>query len=385
LPSSVVRCFVALAAAAAGASIAGGVAACHTHELGLGVSPLDDGAVAADADAAADAAPRYSPGTELVVPVPASGRAFVKLASPPAIVTPSSPATDLGWDMAFGGVDAFTNSGPSGHGQGGAFGPLDPIVFVSDHVPPVPFVNADATGGAFSSWYIYDPDAHVLYSRLHVYGVRDGSTTYKVQILEYYSQPDGGPAVPARYTIRYATLGDGQPTQEVQIDGTAGGKPGSPDTPSGCIDLGTGQQMLLTPSAAQASSAWHLCFRRTSIAVNGGAGGPRNVGAVDLQADKTKEEALPDILVRTADTQKPIFDGTAADSFTTSTFLGDAIISALTGQWTDVTSGVLAPAAKAWLVVGADGATPYVVGFERFEGATAASLGSVVMRIKAVQ
>ena len=381
--TSTLRRSVALVAAAAGAAFSGGVAACDTHEIGGAAGSPDAAGTDADAGATDDAALRYSPGAELVVAVPASGRAFVKLASPPTIVTPPSPDTDPSWDMAFAGSDAFTNSGASGGGHGGAFGPLDPIVFVSDHAPPVPFVNVDATGGAFSGWYIYDPDAHVLYSRLHVYGVRDGATTYKVQILEYYSQPDGGPPVGARYTIRWAALG--QATQEVQIDGTAGGDGLSPSTPSGCIDLGTGQQTMLTPSAARASSAWHLCFRRTNISVNGGAGGPRNVGAVDLQADKTKEEALPDILIRTPDTAKPMFDGTGADSFSTATFRGDAVISELSGQWTEATTGVLAPAPKAWFVLGADGTTPYVVGFERFESATATSLGSVVMRIKAVK
>jgi hypothetical protein len=381
MPLSSVRWSVALAAAAAGAAFA----ACNTHEIVV-VSASPDAAApatAADAGADDDGASRYSPGVELVVPVPATGRAFVKLSSPPSIVTPAAPATDRGWDMAFGGGDAFTNSGASGAGQGGAFGPLDPIVFVSENAPQVPFVNADATGGAFSNWYIYDPNAHVIYSRLHVYGVRDGATTYKVQVLDYYNQPDAGQPEGGRYSVRYAALG--QPAKEVQIDGTAGGSAVSPDSPSGCIDLGTGQQTALTPNAARASSAWHLCFRRTNIAVNGGAGGPRNVGAVDLDADKTRDESVPDILIRTPDTEKPAFDATAADSFATSTFRGDAFVSELTGQWTDASSGVLAPVPMAWFVLGADGTTPYVVGFERFEGATASALGTVVMRIKTVK
>jgi hypothetical protein len=367
--------------------VAGGIAAvlfaCSTHELAGppgAAAALDGGANAPEAGADSG----FNSGEEVRVPVPASGRAFVKLASPPAVVTPADPATDTTWDMAFGGVDAFTNSGPSGAGQAAAFGPLDGVVFLGSTVPDVPFVNSDVTGGAFANWFAYDQNAHVIYSRYHVFGIKDGDKTYKVQILDYYDHPDAGDATGARYHIRYAELG--QPDKELAaIDGTAGGMNPSPDTPSACVDLGTGQTTMLSEAQARASSAWHLCFRRTNISVNGEAGGPRNVGAVDLDAAKTAGEKLSDITQETAASELGRFDAVSPASFANQTFHGDHIVSEFTGQWTDGSPGVLTPLQVAWLVVGADGSATYLVGFERFEGATATSLGTVVMRVKAVK
>src|SRR5688572_3311840 len=102
-------------------------------------------------DAGADADPISTGGIELKVAVPETGRVFMKLGPEPAVVTPADPKTDKGWDVAFEGLDVFTNSGPSGSGQSRAFGPNDAVVFIGDVAPEVPDVllTGDKTGGAF--------------------------------------------------------------------------------------------------------------------------------------------------------------------------------------------------------------------------------------------
>ena len=241
-------------------------------------------------------------GDPLAVPVPGAGRVFVQL-DPLAIVTPAGDGSSTtGWDLAFEGLGAYTNSGPSGVGSGGAFGPLDVATFLDDGLPPIPFILQDATGGAFVGWYFYEGTSHALWSRYHVYGIRDGERLWKVQILGYYGDSNGAP-VSALYQLRYAEVSADSvgATQTVtKLDGSSGGLSESEDATSACLDLGTGAVTTLTLKAAHASSAWHLCFRRDKISVNGELGGPRGVTAVDLDADATASETIEKIKLRTA-------------------------------------------------------------------------------------
>ena len=327
----------------------------------------------------------FNAGEEVKVAVPETGRVFVKLTSPPSVVTPADPKTDKGWDLAFEALDVYTNSGPSGSGASLAFGPLDPIVFLEDVAPDVPFLTADKAGGAFIRWYFYEgAPSHALYSRFHVFGVKDGDKLYRVQILTYYGKRDGT-GVPGLYRIRYGEVG--QPAKEaVDLDATAGGATAAdPSAPSECIDLGTGARMMLTPVEARTSSAWHLCFRRQDISVNGEEGGPRGVGAVDFDADKTANEKLADIVQLTPESELARFDAITAASFDGETLRGDRVVSAFSGLWTQRGVTPPAPGKFAWLVVGADGKKRYLVGFPTFEGATATSPGTVVMRVKAAK
>jgi hypothetical protein len=345
-------------------------------------------ATAARTDAGADAGETFTTGDELRIPVAATGRVYVKLASPPAIVTPADPMTDLGWDLAFEGLDVFTNSGPSGAGSAEGFGPVDAIVFLDDVAPQVPFLTGDKTGGAFLRWYFYEgPPNHALDSRFHVYGIKDGAKLYKVQLLSYYGDRAGAP-VSALFRVRWAevTPGGTGPVQDVAgIDGTAGGPTGTPDSPSECLDLATGAKLSLSPTAARASSAWHLCFRRENISVNGELGGPRGVSAVDFDAEKTATEKLVDILNMTPESEQARFDAITAASFDGQTLRGDRVVSAFSGLWIEKGSSPPAPRRDAWFIVGADGLSKYVLGFARFEGATAQSPGTVVMRVKTVK
>lgn len=335
-----------------------------------------------------DGGETFTLGEEVRVAVPATGRAYVKLASPAAVVTPADPKTDKGWDLAFEGADVFTNGGVSGSGASNAFGPLDSVVFLEDLAPPVPFTTTDATGGAFLRWYFYEgAPNHALHSRFHVYGVKDGDRTFKVQIVGYYGERDGAP-VSALYQVRWAevTAAGSGPIQEAKnLDGTAGGAQGGADSPGECLDLATGARAMLAPSASRTSSAWHLCFHREDISVNGELGGPRNVGAVDLDADQTPTETLTQVVNRDAASEQARFDGVNAAKLAGQPFRGDRVVSAFSTLWTERGVSPLTPRKNAWFVQGADGKSKYLVGFARFEGATATSPGTVVMRVKAVR
>jgi hypothetical protein len=333
--------------------------------------------------------PDFSAGEQIDVPVPDGQRVYVRLASPPAIVNPANPTTDKGWDLAFEGLEVYTNSGPSGSGSSLGFGPLDPVVFLGEEAPVVPFLTADKTGGAFIRWYYYEgAPNHALHSRFHVFGVRDGARQWKVQILTYYGERDGAP-VAGLYKIRYAEVlagGGSGPVQEPpNIDGTAGGPQGTLDNPSECIDFGTGARVMHTPAAARAASDWHVCFRRQDISVNGELGGPRNVAAIDFEADKLGAETLTEILNRTPSSEQAKFDAVNEQSFAGQPLRGDRVVSAFSGLWIEKGSSPPRPGNFAWLVVGANGKSNYLVGFSKFVSASATSPGTVAMSVKPVQ
>ncbi len=341
----------------------------------------DDAAVkpkakVAVADAGAPEAAILS-GTPFAVPVPDSGRVYLRFA-PLGLVK-----ADEAWDLAFEGWDLFTNSGPSGSGKGGAFGPLDGAVFLSDLAPEVPFVTQDKPGGAFVDWYAYEgAPAHALWSRFHVYGVKSGDRLWKVQVLGYYGDRDGAP-VSGLYKVRYAEVGNGVAQELDQLDGTAGGTAAPESAPSECLDLATGKRTMLTPAAALASSAWDLCFRRSSIFVNGELSGPRGVGAVDVNQTDTVGETVDQVKARSADSEKARFDAVDARALEGLALRGDHVVSVFGSAWADAATRT--PESVAWLVVDAAGTQKYVLGFERFENPKASSPGTVTIRFKPVK
>ena len=373
------RSLATIAASAVSLLAFAGASACSDSAGTTATTSSSSAEAGADADT-------FTSSEELLVPV-AAGRVHVKLASPPAIVIPADPKTDKGWDLAFEGLDVFTNSGPSGAGLGASFGPLEPIVFVDDAVPQTPFLATDTTGGAFLRWWYYGGAAanHALYTRFHVYGVQDGAKQYKVQVLNYYGVRDGAPTA-ALYRVRWAEItaaGSGPVKDLADLDGTAdqanvAGK-------SECLDLGTSARMMLTAAEARASSAWHLCFRRENISVNGEVGGPRGVGAVDLDAASSPNEKLSEVVDKTPESELARFDAVTAQSLTGQPFRGDRIVSGFGTLWLERGVSPVAPSKSAFVVRGADNTSMYLVGFARFDGATAASPGTIVMRVKSVK
>ena len=372
------------ASASAGSSNAGagtsstGVSGAGDESAG---APTNDAQGGAGDDPSSD----YPGATELDVPVPTSGRVFVSLSNA-QLVTPSGDSkASSAWDLAFEGYDVFTNSGPSGDGMGAAFGPLDLSSFGSGSPPTVPFLSPDKAGGAFVDWYAYDGTTHVLYSRFHVYGVKRGSSLWKVQLITYYGLSLNAPTS-AIYQLRYAELSSSVgATQTITVDGTAGGLSAPASAGSGCLNLTSGALSSLTVADAQASTDWDLCFRRDSISVNGEVGGPGDVSAVDLEAADTANEALAQVELETADSELQRFTQVTAESYAKSTFRGDHVVSAFeTGSWLDPSASPPKPASQAWLVADSSGKKQFLVAFSAFEGATNSSPGTIVMHIKPV-
>jgi hypothetical protein len=340
----------------------------------------------ADVGSANDAQAIFAGGRELRVVVGANERSYVNLANDKVVTPSASPSSD--WDLAFQGYDIFTSSGPSATNAaasgGAAFGPFESGVFANEKAPSVPFLTPDRVGGAFLDWYKYEGSPnHVLWSRFHVFGVRDGDKLYKVQILSYYGERDGA-AVPALYKVRYAALNPPGPTQEIErLDGSAGGASAAATTPHECLDLVQGTRVFMTSEQARSSTAWHLCFRRQSIIINGEAGGPRSVGGVNLSAAEVANEELSVIKQRTEASERARFDAVTSAEFTGLPFRGDRIVSAFAQAW--FSPKELRPLPNAWLVAAANGKQKYLVGFVRFEGATLTTPGTIILRVKAVK
>jgi hypothetical protein len=293
------------------------------------------------------------------------------------------------WDLRFERKNIFTNGGASGDGDGAAFGPNDLASFGDDTVPAdIPFLFEDEDGGAFFRWFAYDGSAHLLYSRYHVYGIRRAGELHKVQVLRFYDEQAGAP-VPALYQLRVATItesGVGE-TEVIDIDGTAGGNTEPTDAdPSGCVRLSTRAVTQLTPAEAAASTDWDLCFRRAAISVNGGDNAAGDVEAVDLMADETASEQLAEVMEKTAASELAGFDAPDEAALTASdlVWVRDGIISAFSNRWLKPGKSPLEPGAFSWLVAGSDGIEPFFVAFEGFDGATADSVGTVRMRVKAI-
>lgn len=374
---------LALLAAAAACSDSAGTKAPANGVPGNG----NEDPAANDGGSDAAALDPFAGGAEVRVPVPDDGRVFVNLTSASVVTVDGDPAASRAWDLAFEGFDVFTNSGASGQGSGGVFGPLDAMVFATGELPDVPFYFADKPGGAFLDWYAYDGTAHALYSRFHVYGVREEDRLFKVQVLGYYGERDGAPN-PALYKIRYAELaadGSTLETRELEnLDATAGGTSGSDDVAAECVELKSGQRTMLTVAEARASKAWSLCFRRDRVSVNGEEGGPRGASAVDLSASDTANEALDEVMKRTADGEKARFDAVARASFDGKTFRGDRIVSGFGDAWIAASKTPLEPTFGTWVVVTADGSKKFFLGVTAFEQPTARSPGTVVLRVKPV-
>jgi hypothetical protein len=345
----------------------------------------------ADSGAAGSSPSVISVGQELRIDVGIDGPAFVQLSTASEVAIDGGDAASLDWDLVFRGGDLFTNGGASGAGQGAAFGPLPLSYFLAAEDPTdVPFLIEDKSAGAFRDWYAYDEQWHALYSRFHDYGVKSGEQLFKLQVLGYYGDFQGAP-ISALYQLRYAEVtpgAQGSLVEVMNLDATAGGLGGSDSEPGGCLSLATGQQQALTPSAALASTSWDLCFRRDAISVNGGLGGPGGVTAVDLDAAATEIEMLSELKTRSAAGSAAAFAAldAAALSSPELEYHGDRIVSAFTDGWLDTSqepARLLTDAS--WLVVGADGASRFLLVFSRLEPGSSAEARSVVLRIQRVR
>jgi hypothetical protein len=300
-----------------------------------------------------------------------------------------SGSDSIAWDLALQGHDIFTNGGISGPGNASAFGPLSAPTYLSDTAPEVPLMLKDRAGGALIDWYKYAGATHQLFSRYHVYGLQDGERLYKLQILSYYGVQLGAP-VAALYHVRYAEVtadGVGELHDVLGIDATAGGSKDDDSQPSGCLNLDTEQITPLTPADAASSDAWQVCFRREAIAVNGGLSGPRGMQAVDLQAAQTADETAMEIQARSADSEQKAFDDVdlAALSDVTLSYSADGVVTAFGKRWLEAGADPLALSDSVWLVIGADGASKYLMQLVDLSGDPATEQASLTLHAKSVQ
>lgn len=347
---------------------------------GCSSTPLESGDEGGDSPSVAGS---------LMATVEPGARTFIELAGPSRLALPGDGSDSIAWDLALQGREVFTNSGVSGPGNGGAFGPLSAPTFLSDTAPDAPILFKDRAGGALIDWYRYVADSHQLFSRYHVYGLREGARLFKLQVLGYYSQQPGNPAS-ASYTIRYAevTKSDSGEVREIfDIDASAGGNEDDDSEPSACVDLDSQRVSRLTPAQAAQSDAWQLCFRREAVAVNGGLSGPRGIEAVDLQAAETAEESPEQILARTAESELPLFESVDYSRLVDASLAWreDGVATAFAGRWLDASSEPIQPRRSVWLVIGADGFSKYLLQFEGLAGDPAAESSSLALRVKSVR
>lgn len=312
---------------------------------------------------------------EVQIALDGSRVSYVALATASVVTPTGDPKSARDWDLALDGTDVFTNGGATASGHGAALGPFPEGDFATSAAPPAPFLIRDAAGSAFLGWGLYDPSAHVLWSRYHVYGVREGSRLWKVQILSYYGKRDGA-VVPALYRMRYAEVAEGATAHEIEdLDGSAGDL--AEGTARGeCLDLGTGARTVLSPAEALASAGWHLCVRRDSVQVNGGISGPRGVTAVDLDAS-TQTESLDAVKGLTAEGEAARFEAAGAASFEGKAFRGDRIVSAFSDKW-------MGPPAT-WLVQDAGGAKKYFLQFTHIRRSETGTPELVTARVKPLE
>ncbi|MGK3983882.1 HmuY family protein [Sorangium sp. So ce136] len=333
--------------------------------------------------------PTTEDGTLLEVDVPASGRVFLRLATPEIVTPADEGAASTDWDLALSGYDVLTNSGLSGPGDGGAL-PIGLEDYRAGELPSTPFLLKDEAGGAFTQWYAYDGEQHVAFSRYHVHALEHEGRYWKLQILSFYGELEGAP-VTGLYQLRVAEVlpdGPGETVDIENLDATAGGLDADESAPSACLDLAGNRQLMLTPAEARESTEWHVCFRRSLVSVNGELGGPGTTRGADLQEAETGAESLADVKERTAESEAARFAAADHAALTDPAVLyrGDHVTTAFTGRWIEPGSSPPAPAKdSAWLIQSADGQSRFVAVIERFEGATDASPGRVVMRVKQVE
>lgn len=80
------------------------------------------------------------------------------------------------------------NSGISGSGKAGAFGPFD-IADSPDSSENIPFYSVDKSGGVFETypWYAYNLKGnHEIWPNYRIYIIKTEDTLYKLQITSYY-------------------------------------------------------------------------------------------------------------------------------------------------------------------------------------------------------
>jgi hypothetical protein len=128
-----------------------------------------------------------------------------------AVSHPADPTTSTDWDLEFTNYDIHQNATVFGIGACGTYEVWQDQTDSTDFnetttAPTVPQAYfADNLGSVMANWYNYDGNTHILTSKNHVYAIRSGSHTYKLQIISYYKDIGGSP-VSGWFTFRWAEL-----------------------------------------------------------------------------------------------------------------------------------------------------------------------------------
>ncbi len=243
-----------------------------------------------------------------------------------ALVMPAKPAAASDWDLSFKRFTIATNGGGSGSGG------VEVAVLKEAKFDDVIEVSAngfasDATDGSDddeepeyvmstgeSGWYDYDPTAHTLSPRAHVYLVRTTTrAVFKLEILDYYSEAGSS----GYLTMRFAQLAAGEggadgngnsghDTDAVDAGGESNADAGALDPEDAGESDGkdAGSQATFSSFTVDASAAdawvyvavakgvvpvtdpqvtpWDIAFQRTRIQTNSGTSGPGMGGAQRL-------------------------------------------------------------------------------------------------------
>ncbi len=250
----------------------------------------------AEIDAPASALPDAGPGpSDGGVPHPDAGEAplptgaiaidasdatsWVYLDLEDGVVTPATPETDLGWDIALRRTEVRTNSGASGAGLGGAredasglsFEALTEsttLGFVTDVVAESrPGAPTTSLNDALSGWYDYNPVAHTVVPGDRSYLVRTADGEYAK--LRIWRWRDG------EYALSFAPVARRVDVVELDVDATAS------DTWT-YVSLRDGAIVTVTDAAADAT--WDVGFSRTRMRTNGGTSGGGSGAAVETSA-----------------------------------------------------------------------------------------------------
>lgn len=308
-------------------------------------------------------------------------RALLSLRQRAGVEVDPSLASDA-WDVALNGFLLRTNSGASGPGRGGAYGPItDPTFEQISSAAIVPHASAwrsDRVAGPFDGWYLYDKcpaGMHTLASRFHSYGVESGGRRWKLQIIGYYGLVMGAPQA-GRYTVRFAevTAAGSSATQRIaDLDASAGGA---------YLDLVTGTTTVLTESEAASSTAWDVGFRRSAVFLNGGVAGTKGVRGVDL--DATRTDADPDVCLMSEASEQARFDamGSAELAAQGLAWATSEVEGAFGDDWYayDPVAHAIGPGNGTFIVRAADGATFFKLAVTAIEGASRADAGRVGVR-----